>query len=258
MKDGPARLAGLQIGDVITSIDRTPTAGATFERSVAAIMGAEGTTVRLVVLRGAKELRFDVVRARLSAPAVQSKLLAIDKLRIGYLRLSAFQIGTAPVVSAALDKLQARKRRGARARPARQSRRRVRTGDRGRLALPRPRSDRDADRCARSAAGLFGEREERHAAAARRARGSKQRQCGGDRRGRAARQPARAARRRAHVRQGRRPVAAAAPERRGVAPDDGDLPDAGGASTSTFAASIRTSSSATVPRHGPTRSSTPP
>jgi len=105
VKPGPAESAGLEVGDVITSIADRPIAGATYERTISALLGAEGTTVHLGVRRGTEELAFDVVRARLAAPTVQSKLLAIGKLRIGYLRLSAFRTGAAPVVSAALDKL---------------------------------------------------------------------------------------------------------------------------------------------------------
>lgn len=105
MKPGPARDAGLQIGDVIVSVNDEEVAGAGFERTVGVLLGPVGSSVHLVVHRGEQELLFDVVRARLSAPAVQSKLLAIDKLRIGYLKLSAFRTGAAPVISAALQKL---------------------------------------------------------------------------------------------------------------------------------------------------------
>jgi carboxyl-terminal processing protease len=105
MKDGPARRAGLRVGDVITSIDGLSVVVAGYDRAIAKVLGPEGTTVRLVVRRESEDLHFDVVRARLSAPAVQSKLLAIRKLRIGYLRLSAFRTGAAPVVNATVKKL---------------------------------------------------------------------------------------------------------------------------------------------------------
>jgi len=105
MKAGPARAAGLAVGDVITSVNRKPIREATYESAIATLIGPEGTTVHLDARRGSQTLALDVVRARLGAPAVQSKLLALDKLRIGYLRLSAFRTGAAPVVSAALDKL---------------------------------------------------------------------------------------------------------------------------------------------------------
>ena len=105
VKPGPARRAGLLVGDVIISVAGTSVAKMGLDRAVGSFLGAEGTSVRVTARRGTRELRFDVTRALLAAPSVQSKLLAIDKLRIGYLRLSAFRTGAAPVMSGALHKL---------------------------------------------------------------------------------------------------------------------------------------------------------
>ena len=106
IKAGPAFRAGIRPGDVIVSIDGVSTVGAPFEQSVQRILGREGSTVRLVVHRGTDVFTADVVRARISAPAVHSTLLVAGKLRIGYVRMSAFRLGAAPVLRLTLAKLR--------------------------------------------------------------------------------------------------------------------------------------------------------
>jgi carboxyl-terminal processing protease len=106
IKRGPAFRAGIRPGDVIVSIDGRSTVGAPFEQSVRQILGPEGSTVQLVVHRGARVFTADVVRARISAPAVHSKVLVAGKLRIGYVRVSAFKLGAAPVLRLTLAKLR--------------------------------------------------------------------------------------------------------------------------------------------------------
>ena len=105
-KPGPAERAGIRRGDVIVSIDGYATSGATFEESVHRILGPEGSSVRLVVRRDGVEFSRDVVRARISAPAVHSRLLAAQKLRVGYVRVDAFRLGAAAVLRLALAKLR--------------------------------------------------------------------------------------------------------------------------------------------------------
>jgi carboxyl-terminal processing protease len=105
-KAGPARKAGIRVGDLILAIDGWPTAGGAFEQSLQRILGPEGSTVRLRIRRGERVFSRDVVRARISAPSVQSRLLVAGKLRVGYVRLSAFRLGAAPVLKLTLGKLQ--------------------------------------------------------------------------------------------------------------------------------------------------------
>jgi carboxyl-terminal processing protease len=105
-KPGPAVRAGVRAGDLILSIDGWETAGAAFEQSVRRILGPEGSTVRLRIRRGNRVFSVDVIRARISAPSVQSRLLVAGKLRIGYVRLSAFRLGAAPVLRLTIGKLR--------------------------------------------------------------------------------------------------------------------------------------------------------
>ncbi len=105
-KPGPARRAGIRKGDVIVSIDGKPTAGASVDTVVPYILGPRGTAVSLGIRRGTGRLQFTVVRDTISAPAVHSRLLQDDKLRIGYVRLTAFQLGATPVLARVLAKLR--------------------------------------------------------------------------------------------------------------------------------------------------------
>jgi carboxyl-terminal processing protease len=106
MKPGPAARAGINVGDVLVSIDGHPTAGVPFAVSVRRILGPAGATLHLELLRGGDVFGLDVVRARIEAPAVWSKVLAAEKLRIGYVRVSAFRLGAAPVLRLTLVKLR--------------------------------------------------------------------------------------------------------------------------------------------------------
>jgi len=73
---GPAQLAGIRAGDVITQIDGTPTAGSDFKFLVERrLRGRAGTPVLIKVRRpgNPKPLTFKLVRRQLTLPAVRKK-----------------------------------------------------------------------------------------------------------------------------------------------------------------------------------------
>ncbi|HEY1085180.1 MAG TPA: S41 family peptidase [Candidatus Saccharimonadales bacterium] len=70
----PAEKAGLQKSDVLVSVNGEKTKDWTAEKAALAIRGEEGTTVKIVVLRDKKELTFDVKRAIVNNPSVQSRV----------------------------------------------------------------------------------------------------------------------------------------------------------------------------------------
>ena len=73
---GPAQLAGIKAGDIITQIDGTPTLGSDFKEIVEhRLRGRAGTEVQLKVRRpgNPKPLSFKLIRRQLALPADRKK-----------------------------------------------------------------------------------------------------------------------------------------------------------------------------------------
>ena len=103
---GPADLAGLLAGDLVTAVDGRDTRDLSLEQAVSLIRGPSGTSVRLVIQREGVEQPFEVeiVRAQIEIPSVEYEVL---EQGIAYLKLNDFR-DTAPAeVRAALAALQA-------------------------------------------------------------------------------------------------------------------------------------------------------
>ncbi|MEI9913548.1 MAG: S41 family peptidase [Candidatus Saccharibacteria bacterium] len=83
----PAAKAGLQDGDLITSINGTSTSGINVDQAVNLIRGKSGTKVSLGILRGSQQLTIDITRANITVPSVTSKVIDND---IGYIQISTF------------------------------------------------------------------------------------------------------------------------------------------------------------------------
>lgn len=106
----PAAVAGLQLDDLVTSIDGAPTAAPGRElRDAGAwedrLRGPSGTRVKLEILRaGWKTPRaFVLVRAQLKQPTVRAEVLARG---IGYLAITRFAEATSADAAAALARLR--------------------------------------------------------------------------------------------------------------------------------------------------------
>lgn len=88
----PADTAGIKTGDKIISVGGTVYDGSTIDQAVAAMRGKPGTKVDLVILRGNKELEFNITRANIVMKSVRSEVLDGN---IGYIRISSFEEKTA-------------------------------------------------------------------------------------------------------------------------------------------------------------------
>ena len=104
-EDGPADKAGLQMNDVITSIDGVSYVGKDVDLMVSKIRGKEGTNVRLGVIKAGdnKATNFNVRRAKIITPTVTGNYLADSQ--IGHVTVTSFAEPTAEQFDRAIDKL---------------------------------------------------------------------------------------------------------------------------------------------------------
>jgi carboxyl-terminal processing protease len=104
MPDSPAEKAGLKPGDQFIKIDGEDMTGVPGEVALQKVLGKAGTTVHLTVMREgeSKPLEFDIVRAHIVVPSVESKMLDNG---IGYLQIYTFGDNTDKEVHDALEKL---------------------------------------------------------------------------------------------------------------------------------------------------------
>lgn len=104
----PAEGAGLRAGDVLVAINDESSAGWTADKAADKIRGEPGTTVKLVVLRGAEEKEFTVTRQIVNNPSVDSKL----EDGLGILTITRFDDLTADLARRAAEDLKSKGARG--------------------------------------------------------------------------------------------------------------------------------------------------
>ena len=94
MEGSPAEEAGLQRGDILVSINGTPTQGMQLEDVSKSIRGPVDTSVDLVIRRDGAEESVTVARRQIHIPTVAGKLVdGADG--VGYIRVAVFSDGTA-------------------------------------------------------------------------------------------------------------------------------------------------------------------
>jgi carboxyl-terminal processing protease len=107
----PAAAAGLQAGDVIVGIDGADMTGVAPEAARRKVLGPAGSKVHLSILRDGNTvpLEFDIVRAKIEVPSMESKMLPGD---IAYVRLYIFSDTTGTELHKALTELMAKTPKG--------------------------------------------------------------------------------------------------------------------------------------------------
>ncbi|HYN99801.1 MAG TPA: S41 family peptidase [Actinomycetota bacterium] len=109
LPDTPAAKAGIEPGDLITSVDGEPVAGMTLDEVGQKIMGEAGTKVRIKVVRGAGDPReFILDRQKLEIPSVTSSM----KDKVGILNLLSFTGGVGDKVRESVARMQREGARG--------------------------------------------------------------------------------------------------------------------------------------------------
>jgi carboxyl-terminal processing protease len=100
----PAARAGIQHGDMITSVDGTKLAGHSAAFDSRLIRGRPGTRVSLKVMRDGRALSFSIIRARLAVPVASGKIVTYHGIRIGDMRLTTFSSGSGAQLRSAVAK----------------------------------------------------------------------------------------------------------------------------------------------------------
>ncbi len=88
MANSPAKEAGLQPGDIITSIDGEECNGDDYDNITDKIKGKEGTTVVIGILRDNQEQTLEIERRHIEVEYVTSQVLENN---IGYIYISSFE-----------------------------------------------------------------------------------------------------------------------------------------------------------------------
>ena len=106
----PAEKAGLQTGDLFTSVDGKSLKGLTADQASTMLRGKPGTVVRLQAMRDGKTLApMNITRSEVQPPTVIYKMLP---QHVGYIYILAFGKDTPDEFSVALGRLQQQDARG--------------------------------------------------------------------------------------------------------------------------------------------------
>lgn len=103
MKNSPAEKAGIQAGDIIQSVDGVEYTADDMTVAANKIKGEEGTTVKLVIIRGTETLNYELKREKITVNPVDSEVLENN---IGYISFNSFDEDTAKAFKDQFEKLK--------------------------------------------------------------------------------------------------------------------------------------------------------
>jgi carboxyl-terminal processing protease len=104
----PADAAGIEIGEVVVSVDGDSIANEGSAAATAKIKGPEGTEVRIGVLdpKSGKTRQLNLTRAEVALPVVSSRVVEVDGRKLGYVRLVIFSEGAHALLERGVRKAQ--------------------------------------------------------------------------------------------------------------------------------------------------------
>lgn len=105
-KNSPAEKAGLQVGDVVKSINNISTNGMTTSDVGSYIKNGDVTKFNIVVTRDGVEKTFFVERGSIVIDSVTSEMFENDGVKTGYIRLDVFALNSDEQFKEHLNKLE--------------------------------------------------------------------------------------------------------------------------------------------------------
>jgi carboxyl-terminal processing protease len=104
----PADQAGIEVGDVVVSVEGESLAGQPSSEATKKIKGPEGTKVTIGVRDGksGKVRELTLTRAEVTLPNVSSRIEKVDGQKLGYVRLLSFSEGAHAQLAQAVEKVQ--------------------------------------------------------------------------------------------------------------------------------------------------------
>ena len=111
MRGSPAEEAGLRAGDKVIAIDGEDMTGVSPEAVRQKVLGPDGTTIVITILREGEDRPFDVsiTRAKITTPLVESEMRSDG---IGYVRLNTFGDSADSELRTAIEELLAQNPKG--------------------------------------------------------------------------------------------------------------------------------------------------
>jgi carboxyl-terminal processing protease len=99
----PAAAAGIQIGDIFAEVDGEDVFGISQLELAALVRGPAGTSVDIIMLREGKYVEFTLIRAQITIPNIESRVL--EDTAFGYIKLNQFTSAARSEINTALNEL---------------------------------------------------------------------------------------------------------------------------------------------------------
>ncbi|MDX2228973.1 MAG: S41 family peptidase [Leptolyngbyaceae cyanobacterium bins.349] len=106
IEDSPAFAAGIQAKDIILKIDDKSTEGMDVNKAVTLIRGPVNTQVKLTILRGERQIEYNIKRAKIEIHPVRASLQQSPQGNVGYIRLVQFSANAPEDMRKAIDKME--------------------------------------------------------------------------------------------------------------------------------------------------------
>lgn len=109
LDSSPAKKAGLKKNDIILKIDGHDLRNKSLSEITNMIRGEKNTKVNLLIKRGDKEKKIEIVREDIEIDSIESKIIERDNQKIGYLSIDTFASNSYQQFKQKLEKLEKQK-----------------------------------------------------------------------------------------------------------------------------------------------------